>query len=142
MSDAQLAARTDGDFRPLAGSPVLAAGTTNDVPDFSRFTIGGFHKETFPAGQLPIGASSEVAVPVTVTNMRGIALSGGLGTPFVSAMYPLTLTATDTGRGFCGFIVNGELATKERTLTLEMLDGVASYSVEPVYASGTTLIVR
>ena len=142
VSDAKLAARTDGDFRPLADSPVLAAGTTNDVPNISRYTIGGFHKETFPAGQLPIGASSDVAVPVTITNMRGIALSGGLGTPFVSAMYPLTLTATDTGRNFCGFYVNGALATKERTLTLEMLDGVASYSVEPVYASGTMMIVR
>ena len=142
VSDAKLAARTDGDFRPLADSPVLAAGTTNNVPDFSRFTIGGFHKETFPAGQLPIGASSEVAVPVTVTNMRGIALSGGLGTPFVSAMYPLTLTATDTGRNFCGFYVNGALATKERTLTLDALDGLAAYTVEPLYASGTTLIVR
>jgi len=74
--------------------------------------------------------------------MRGIALSGGLGTPFVSAMYPLTLTATDTRRNFCGFYVNGELATKERTLTLEMLDGVASYSVEPIYASGTMMIIR
>ena len=142
VSDAKLAARTDGDFRPLADSPVLAAGTTNNVPDFSRFTIGGFHKETFPAGQLPIGASSEVAVPVTVTNMRGITLSGGLGTPFVSAMYPLTLEATDTRRGFMGFLVNGELATEERTLTLDALDGIAAYTVEPLYASGTTLIVR
>ena len=142
VSDAQLAARTAGDFRPLTGSPVLAAGTTNDVPNFSRFTIGGFHKETFPVGLVPIGASSEVAVPVTVTNMRGISLTGGLGTPFVSANYPLTFTATDTGRNFCGFYVNGDLATKERTLTLEMLDGVASYSVEPVYASGTMMIIR
>ena len=142
VSDAKLAARTDGDFRPLADSPVLAAGTTNNVPNISLYTIGGIHKETFPAGQFPIGASSDVAVPVTVTNMRGIALSGGLGTPFVSAMYPLTLTATDTGRNFCGFYVNGALATKERTLTLEMLDGVASYSVEPIYASGTMMIIR
>ena len=142
VSDAKLAARTAGDFRPLADSPILAAGTTNNVPNISLYTIGGFHKETFPAGQFPIGASSDVAVPVTVTNMRGIALSGGLGTPFVSAMYPLTLTATDTRRNFCGFYVNGALATKERTLTLEMLDGVASYSVEPIYASGTMMIIR
>ena len=136
------AARAEDDFRPLADSPVLASGTTNEVWNFSVFTIGGIHGACFPAGRLGIGASSDVAVPVTVTNMRGIALSGGLGTPFVSAMYPLTLTATDTGRNFCGFYVNGALATKERTLTLEMLDGVASYSVEPVYASGTMMIIR
>ena len=142
VSDALLAARTAGDFRPLADSPVLAAGTTNDVPNISLYTIGGIHKETFPAGQFPIGASSDVAVPVTVTNMRGIALSGGLGTPFTSATHPLTLEATDTRRGFMGFLVNGELATKERTLTLDALDGIAAYTVEPLYASGTTLIVR
>ena len=142
VSDALLAARTAGDFRPLAGSPVLAAGTTNNVPNISLYTIGGIHKETFPAGQFPSGASSDVAVPVTITNMRGITLSGGLGTPFVSAMYPLTLEATDTRRGFMGFLVNGELATEERTLTLDALDGIAAYTVEPLYASGTTLIVR
>ena len=39
-------------------------------------------------------------------------------------------------------VVNGELATKERTLTLDALDGIAAYTVEPLYASGTTLIVR
>ncbi len=83
-----------------------------------------------------------MAVPVTVTNMRGITLSGGLGTPFTSATHPLTLEATDTRRGFMGFLVNGELATKERTLTLDALDGIAAYTVEPLYASGTTLIVR
>ena len=59
-----------------------------------------------------------------------------------SAMHPLTLEATDTRRGFLGFLVNGELATKERTLTLSALDGIAAYTVEPLYASGTTLIVR
>ena len=142
VSDALLAARTAGDFRPLADSPVLAAGTTNDVPNISLYTIGGIHKETFPAGQFPIGASSDVAVPVTITNMRGITLSGGLGTPFVSAMYPLTLEATDTRRRFMGFLVNGALATKDRTLTLDALDGVAAYAVEPLYVSGITLIVR
>ena len=83
-----------------------------------------------------------MAIPVTVTNMRGIALSGGLGTPFVSAMYPLTLEATDTRRRFMGFLVNGALATKDRTLTLDALDGVAAYAVEPLYVSGITLIVR
>ena len=41
-----------------------------------------------------------------------------------------------------GFFVNGALATDERTLTLDALDGVAAYSVEPLYSSGTTLIVR
>ena len=142
VSDAKLAARTDGDFRPLADSPVLAAGTTNNVPDFSRFTIGGIHGACFPAGHIGIGASFDVAIPVTVTNMRGISLSGGLGTPFVSATHPLTLEATDTRRGFMGFLVNGELATKERTLTLSALDGIAAYTVEPLYASGITLIVR
>jgi hypothetical protein len=29
-----------------------------------------------------------------------------------------------------------------RTLTLDALDGLAAYTVEPLYASGTTLIVR
>ena len=142
VSDAKIAARSEGDFRPLADSPVLAAGTTNDVLNFSAFTLGGIHGACFPAGRLGIGASFDVAVPVTVTNMRGITLSGGLGTPFTSATHPLTLEATDTRRGFTGFIVNGELATEERTLTLDALDGIAAYTVEPLYASGTTLIVR
>lgn len=142
VSDAKIAAHTADDFRPLADSPVLGSGTTNNVQAFSQFTVGGFHGGCFPAGRLGIGASFDVAIPVTVTNMRGISITGGLGTPFVSATHPLTLEATNTGRRFMGFIVNGELATKERTLTLDALDGVAAYSVEPLYASGTTLIVR
>ena len=142
VADAKIAARAEDDFRPLADSPVLAAGTTNNVLNFSLFTIGGIHGACFPAGRLGIGASFDVAVPVTVTNMRGITLSGGLGTPFTSATHPLTLEATDTRRGFMGFLVNGELATEERTLTLDALDGIAACTVEPLYASGTTLIVR
>ena len=142
VADAKIAARAEGDVRPLADSPVLAAGTTNDVWNISIYTIGGIHGACFPAGRLGIGASFDVAVPVTVTNMRGITLSGGLGTPFTSATHPLTLEATDTRRGFMGFLVNGELATEERTLTLDALDGIAAYTVEPLYASGTTLIVR
>ena len=142
VADAKIAARAEGDFRPLADSPVLAAGTTNDVWNFTIYTVGGIHGACFPAGRPGIGASFDVAVPVTVTNMRGITLSGGLGTPFTSATHPLTLEATDTRRGFLGFLVNGELATKERTLTLSALDGIAAYTVEPLYASGTTLIVR
>ena len=142
VADAKIAARTAGDFRPLADSPVLGAGTTNNVLAYSQFTVGGFHGACFPAGQLGIGASFDVAIPVTVTNMRGISITGGLGTPFVSATHPLTLEATDTGRGFMGFVVNGELATKERTLTLDALDGVAAYAVEPLYSSGTLMIFR
>ena len=142
VSDAKIAARTEGDFRPLADSPVLGAGTTNKVSSFSLYTIGGIHGACFPAGRIGIGASFDVAIPVTVTNMRGISLSGGLGTPFVSATHPLTLEATDTRRRFMGFLVNGALATKERTLTLDALDGVAAYAVEPLYVSGITLIVR
>ena len=142
VSDAKIAARTADDFRPLADSPVLGAGTTNNVQAFSQFTVGGFHGACFPAGQLGIGASFDVAIPVTVTNMRGITLSGGLGTPFTSATHPLTLEATDTRRRFMGFNVNGALATKERTLTLNALDGIAAYAVEPLYVSGITLIVR
>ena len=142
VADAKIAARAEGDFRPLADSPVLAAGTTNDVWNFTIYTVGGIHGACFPAGRPGIGASFDVAVPVTITNMRGITLSGGLGTPFTSATHPLTLEATDTRRGFLGFLVNGELATKERTLTLSALDGIAAYTVEPLYASGTTLIVR
>ena len=65
-----------------------------------------------------------------------------VGTPFASATHPITLEATDTRRGFMGFLVNGELVTKERTLTLDALDGVAAYAVEPLYASGTMMIIR
>ncbi len=142
VADAKIAARAEGDVRPLADSPVLAAGTTNDVWNISIYTIGGIHGACFPAGRLGIGASFDVAIPVTVTNMRGIALSGGLGTPFASATHPLMLEATDTRRRFMGFLVNGALATEERTLTLDALDGVAAYAVEPLYASGTMMIFR
>ncbi len=142
VADAKIAARAEGDVRPLADSPVLASGTTNNVPSFSQFMVGGIHGACFPAGSLGIGASFDVAIPVTVTNMRGIALSGGLGTPFASATHPLMLEATDTRRRFMGFLVNGALATEERTLTLDALDGVAAYAVEPLYASGTMMIFR
>ena len=141
--DAKIAAREQGDFRPLQDSPVLVNGTTNSVPDFHRYTIGGIHGGLFPAGTPVVGASYDVATPVTVLKLKDIEISGGLGTPFVSAAHPLTLTATNTARTFSGFLVNGELATSERTLTLLPSSGISSYTVEPLYSlAGLTIFVR
>jgi len=142
VADAQLADRSAGDFRPLVGSPVLSNATTNDVYYFSRFTLGGFHGGTLPLGRPVIGASYDAAIPVSVSNINGVTASGDMGTAFVSPAHPVTLTATDTGRAFMGYLVNGELATTERTLVLEAADGIASYTVEPLWESGTMLIFR
>ena len=141
--DAKIVARGQGDFRPLQDSPVLVNGTTNSVPDFHRYTIGGIHGGLFPAGTPVVGASYDVATPVTVSDMRGVEISGGLGTLFVSRANPLTFTATMHDRRFRGFVVNGDLATSERTLVLNSEDDVASYAVEPLYSiAGLMIILR
>ena len=139
FADAKIAAREQGDLRPLPDSPVLLNGTTNvasiliGLSDFCRFTIGGIYGGLFPDGQPIVGAAYDVAVPVNVSSMKGIAVSGGLGTPFTSLEHPLTLEATNLGRKFGGYKVNGSLATEERTLALLAGDGASVYDVEPLY---------
>ena len=143
VSDARVAGRQMGDFRPLADSPAITSGTTNGVPNFVAYAVGGIHGGLFPTGRVYSGASYDVATPVTVSKLKDIEISGGLGTPFVSAAHPVTLTATNSDLKFSGFLVNGELATSERTLTLLPSSGISSYTVEPLYAlAGLTVFVR
>ena len=142
VADAKIADRTLGDFRPLADSPVVAAGTTNGVEKFERYTVGGIHGGLFPSGQPMAGASFDVAVPVTVSDDRWISISGGPGTMFVSKEHPLTLNAADTSRTFYGFKVNGELATAGRLLTLEMSSGISAFAVEPLYSKRFIISIR
>ena len=143
VADAKIADRTLGDFRPLVGSPVVSAGTTNGVEKFERYTVGGIHGGLFPSGQPISGASFDVAVPVVLTDDRGVSVSGGLGTPFVSKEHPqLKLSATNGKRTFYGFKINGELATAERTLTLDWATGAQEFSVEPLYAKFFAISIR
>ena len=143
VADAKVADRTLGDFRPLVGSPVVSAGTTNGVEKFERYTVGGIHGGLFPSGQPMSGASFDVAVPVFLTDDRGVSVSGGLGTLFVSKEHPqLKLSATNGKRTFYGFKINGELATAERTLTLDWATGAQEFSVEPLYAKFFAISIR
>ena len=142
LTDTPLAAQTQEDFRPLVGSPVLGVGASTNTSDFVLYSVGGFYGDCFPAEAFPIGATSDAATPVEISSLKGIAI-GGLGTPFTSAQRPLTLTATRTDRGFDGYRVNGEIVTEDRTLTLSPSDGVAKYTVEPLYQkTGLVLIFR
>lgn len=144
LADAKIAGREAEDFRPEAGSAVLGAGEFLETADFVFFTVGGFYKDCLVRdGKIAIGATSETAIPVTLTKDRGIEVEGGLGTPYVSEGYPLTLKATRMDRGFDGFKVNGELVTDERTVTLRAAEGVSAFEVEPLYQSlGLILLFR
>ena len=142
VADAGLADRARGDFRPVVSSPVIEAGTTNGVDSFARYTVGGIHGGLFPPGRPMSGASFDVAAPVVLTGSRGVSVSGGMGTPFVSKEHPLTLSATDETRTFRGFGVNGQSATSGRILTIEMMDGVSEFVVEPLYAKPFAVSIR
>lgn len=144
LADAKLAGRALGDFRPVVGAEVLGAGVAVADTNFVLHTVGGFYKDCVVRdGKIVIGATAETAVPVTLTKDRWIAFEGGFGTPYVSAGYPLTLTATRMDREFDGFKVNGELVTEDRAVTLRAADGVSSFEVEPLYQKmGLTLLVR
>lgn len=142
VADAKIACRQLGDFRPLADSQVVGAGTTNDVAKFARYTVGGIHGGLFPPGRPMSGASFDIAVPVVLADGRGVSVSGGIGTPFTSKEHPLTLSATDGKRTFHGFKLNGESATSGRTLTLEPADGVSGFVVEPLYAKFFAVSIR
>ena len=133
-----------GDFRPLAGSPILGAGVMPSTNEFVVLTGGGFHKDLLIRdGRVTIGADGDAATPVTLTSAKGITVSGDLDAGYASANFPLTLTATLTDRDFYGFKVNGEQVTEARTLTLTPTADVAAYSVEPLYEKlGAIMLLR
>ena len=140
FADAKITAREQEDFRPLADSPALSNGTTNSVPNYHRYTVGGFYGGLLPEGRPIVGAAYDVAIPVCISNMKDISVSGGLGTLFTSLANPLTLEATNMDRKFNGYTVNGSLATEERTLALLADDGASAYSVDPLYVPGGMMI--
>ena len=133
------------DIRPKTGSAVVGKGVRVNNLEFIKYMTGGYYHETFPAGAFPIGASSDVAVPVTVTNKKGVSAESELNAGYTSAAHPLVLTATLTDHKFLGWKVNGaeEYASTEQTFALAPTAGVASYSIEGCYKpNGLILILR
>lgn len=133
-----------GDFRPVIGSPIIGAGIGLSNETFVVLTGGGLHKDLLIRdGVVTIGADGDVATPVTLTSAKGVEVSGGLDTGYVSANFPLTLTATLTDRDFYGFKVNGGQASAARTLMLTPTTDVTAYSVEPLYEKlGAVMLLR
>ena len=138
ISDAKLAEKNSGDYRPLADSPLLSGGTTNGVPGYFQYTLGGVHGGTFSGGQVPVGAAFDVATPVTLSHPDGVSVVGGLGTLFVSKANPLTLTSSASC--FRGWLLNGEKVAGDGNLVVTLQDGVTSYTVGQRYTRFAVLI--
>ena len=145
LTESPVVDSANDDIRPKTGSAVVGKGERVNNIEFIKYMTGGYYHETFPAGAFPIGASSDVAVPVTVVNKKGVAVESALNAGYASAAHPLTLTATLTDRTFLGWKVNGaeEFASTEKTLALVPTAGIASYSIEGFYkAKGLSILVR